>query len=72
MIGQDRFERSGQNVFPSGTAQKMYLGARQINGGRNEAQAINSGHGTTDIGNFGPSDQHIMKRGAQVVRIEAQ
>ena len=50
----------------------MDLGAGQVDGGGYQAQTLDSLDLEPDLGDFGPTDQHIVQGGGEVVGIQPQ
>ena len=69
---EDRLEGASQDVLATGAAQQMDLGAGQVDGGGYQAQTLDSLDLEPDLGDFGPTDQHIVQGGGEVVGIQPQ
>ena len=72
MLHEDWLEGASQNVLAPGATQQMDLGAGQVDGGGYQAQTLDSLDFEPDLGDFGPTDQHIVQGGVEVVGIQPQ
>ena len=73
VVVEHREQGLGQDVFATGPAQQVHLGAGQVDGRRHQIEPFGtSGHGLDDVGQPGPADQHVVQRRVELVGIEAQ